>query len=441
MTQMQRAREGKRTREMEIAARDESQPLESIQSLLAAGKVVIPANNRRNLERPVAIGQGMRTKVNANLGTSPDFDNLDDELKKLQVALEAGADTVMDLSTGGDLDKVREAMLQACPVPLGTVPIYQATADAQRRYGGMHDWPADALFDEIRRQAEQGVDFMTVHCGVTREAVRHLDDNKRLTDIVSRGGSLLAAWMIRHECENPLYERFDELLDIAEEYDITLSLGDGLRPGCIADATDRAQVHELIVLGELVAAARERGVQVMVEGPGHVPMDQIEANVLLEKRIADGAPFYVLGPLVTDIAPGYDHITGAIGGAIAAAAGADFLCYVTPAEHLGLPTELDVHDGVIASRIAAHAADLVKGVPGAWEQDVEMSRARKKFDWDEQARRAIHPKTVKAYRTRRSSKFEKVCSMCGDFCAMKIREESVSQPNHEPHTLKKASTS
>lgn len=425
MTHMQRARQRERTREMEIAARDEGQPIEAIQELLAAGKAVIPANNRRQLEKPVAIGQGLRTKVNANLGTSPDFDSLEDELKKLQVALDAGADTVMDLSTGGDIDEVREAMLAACPVPLGTVPIYQATADAQERYGGLLEWPAEALLDEIRRQAEQGVDFLTLHCGVTRDAVHHLDSKDRITDIVSRGGSLLAAWMMRHECENPLYERFDEILDIAEEFDATVSLGDGLRPGCLADATDRAQVHELIVLGDLIAAARERGVQAMVEGPGHVPLDQIEANVLMEKRLANDAPFYVLGPLVTDIAPGYDHITGAIGGAIAAAAGADFLCYVTPAEHLGLPTELDVHDGVVATRIAAHAADIVKGIPGAWQQDVEMSRARKNFDWDEQARLALHPQTVEAYRMRRSSKFDRVCSMCGNFCAMRIREESL----------------
>jgi phosphomethylpyrimidine synthase len=427
MTQMQRARRGERTREVEIAAREEGREPQVIVDLVGSGRAVVPANRRRVLERPVAIGRGLRTKVNANLGTSPDFPDIDQELAKLQVALDAGADTVMDLSTGGDIDRVREAMIAACPVPLGTVPIYQATADANDRYGGMLEWPAEALFDEIRHQAEQGVDFMTLHCGVTREAVRHLDAKGRITDVVSRGGALLAAWMMRHECENPLYERFDELLDIAEEYDITLSLGDGLRPGCLADATDRAQVHELIVLGELVAAARERGVQTMVEGPGHVPMDQIEANVLVQKRLTDDAPFYVLGPLVTDIAPGYDHITGAIGGAIAAAAGADFLCYVTPAEHLGLPTTLDVHDGVIASRIAAHAADIVKGIPGAWERDAEMSRARKRLDWDEQARLALDPQAVHAYRTRRGTKFGDVCSMCGNFCAMRIREESLPE--------------
>jgi phosphomethylpyrimidine synthase len=359
--------------------------------------------------------------VNANIGTSADSGNVETELTKLKVALEAGADTVMDLSTGGDISAIRRSILSACPLPVGTVPIYQAAIDAVERRGAIVDMTADDLFSAIEEHSRDGVDFITVHCGVTQSAVSRLKQQGRVTDVVSRGGAFLIGWMLHHDRENPLYEQYDRLLDIASRYDVTLSLGDGMRPGSLADASDRAQFQELITLGELVGRAREAGVQVMVEGPGHLPLNQVEANVQMEKTICMGAPFYVLGPLVTDIAAGYDHICGAIGGAVAAAAGADFLCYVTPSEHLSLPQAEDVREGVIASRIAAHAADIVKGVKGALEWDRRMSLARKRLDWDTQARLTLDPPRARMVHDRQKTS-SAACSMCGPYCAMEIME-------------------
>lgn len=427
MTQLLQARAGVVTPEMRRVAAKEQVSVEFICRGVEEGKIVIPANkNHKNLD-PCGIGTGLRTKVNANIGTSTGYPEIENELAKLRAALAAGADAVMDLSTGGDIDACRRKIIEACPVPVGTVPIYQAAVEAISRKGDLTAMTVDDLFAAIEKHCADGVDFITVHCGVTLEVLRRLKEQGRICDIVSRGGSLLAGWMLAHNRENPLYEEFDRLLEIALRYDVTLSLGDGLRPGCLADATDRAQIQELIVLGELVKRAREKGVQVMVEGPGHVPLDQIEASVKIEKQLCHGAPFYVLGPLVTDVAPGYDHITAAIGGAIAAAAGADFLCYVTPAEHLGLPTEEDVREGVIAARIAAHAADIVKGVRGAREWDERMARARKALNWEEQISLAIDPEKARRLRCERNRDDVETCTMCGEYCAMKVAGEYLNQ--------------
>ena len=420
MTQMLQARAGQITPAMRIVAEKEGVSPEFIADGLAKGAIVIPANiNHANLE-PVGIGAGLSTKVNANIGTSPHFPEVAKELVKLRAALEAGADAIMDLSIGGDIDTCRQEIIRSCSVCIGTVPVYQAIIESRERYGNLIDMSADDLFRVIEKQALDGVDFITVHCGVTLEVVERLRREGRITDIVSRGGAFLAGWMLHHERQNPLFEQYDRLLELALKYDVTLSLGDGLRPGCLADATDRAQVQELIVLGELVERAWGKGVQVMVEGPGHVPLDQIQTNVVLQKRLCKGAPFYVLGPLVTDVAPGYDHITSAIGGAIAASAGADFLCYVTPAEHLGLPSKEDVWDGVIAARIAGHAADIVKGIPGAREWDASMAKARKNLDWETQIHLAIDPVKARAVRKEKNPADLKECTMCGEFCAMKV---------------------
>lgn len=427
VTQLERARRGEISAEVEQAAKTEGVPAERLAADLAAGRAVLPANPRHR-PVPTAIGAGLRTKVNANLGTSSVASSWEEEKEKLAVALAAGADTVMDLSTGGDIVRCRRELLAACPVPLGTVPVYQAMVLSQERHGAMVKLTADELFAVIEEQAADGVDFMTVHCGVTTAVVERLVRQGRLMDIVSRGGAFLAAWILHHETENPLYADFDRLLDIARRYDVVLSLGDGLRPGCLADATDRAQVQELLVLGELVDRAREQGVQVMVEGPGHLPLHEIAANVQLEKKLCRQAPFYVLGPLVTDVAPGYDHIVAAIGGAIAAAAGADFLCYVTPAEHLGLPGAEDVKQGVIAARIAAHAADIAKGIPGALEWDASMSRARKALDWQRQCELAVDPEAARTGRTRRNAQELQACSMCGDYCAMQLIARYLGKP-------------
>ncbi len=425
-TQRMAARAGRETPAMRRVAEREGLPVETIMAGLAQGTIVIPANvNHAGLD-PMGIGRGLRTKVNANLGTSPNFRDVEEEMAKLRVALEAGADAVMDLSTGrsADIDRSRRAFLERSPVPVGTVPIYQASVEAVERRGSALDMTVDDLFEVIERQCRDGVDFITVHCGVTLEAVARLRREGRICEIVSRGGALLAAWMLHHGRENPLYEQFDRLLEIARRYDVTLSLGDGLRPGCLADATDRAQIQELIILGELTERAWEAGVQVMIEGPGHVPLDQVEANVLLEKRLCHGAPFYVLGPLVTDVAAGHDHIAGAIGGAVAAAAGADMLCYVTPAEHLGLPDARDVREGVIAFRIAAHAGDLAKKVKGAWEWDAEMSRARKALDWERQIALALDPQEARRYREERNPRHMVECTMCSAYCALRVTTEA-----------------
>ncbi|MDA8065878.1 MAG: phosphomethylpyrimidine synthase ThiC [Thermaerobacter sp.] len=430
MTIMERAAAGEITSEILRAARRESLDPETLRRGVAAGRVVVPANPAHGTLDPLAIGEGTATKVNANLGTSVDFPAPERELEKLRVALEAGATAVMDLSTGRreDFRLLRRAILERSPVPVGTVPVYQATVDALEERGSMVELTAEDLFQAIEEQADDGVDFMTVHCGVTLETVERLRREGRVADIVSRGGAFLTGWMLHHDRENPLYEQFDRLLEIARAHEVTLSLGDGLRPGCLADATDRAQVQELLILGELVDRCRRAGVQVMVEGPGHVPLDQVAANVQLQKSVCHGAPFYVLGPLVTDVAPGYDHITSAIGGALAGAAGADFLCYVTPAEHLGLPSLEDVRDGVVAARIAAHAADLAKGLPGAREWDLAMARARKALDWEGQIRLAIDGEKARRYRRERTPDDETGCSMCGPYCAMEVVDRYLGKP-------------
>lgn len=422
LTQLQAARAGRITPEMEFVAKEENLSAEELQRRVASGRVVIPRNLNKELARPQGVGEGLRTKVNANIGTSADYPEAAPELEKLDAAIKAGADAVMDLSTGGDLTAILQEILARSPVPVGTVPMYEAAVRVIQEKGSIVDLTEEDLFKVIERQARAGVDFMTIHSGVTRETTARLQRQGRITDVVSRGGAFLVCWMLGNEAENPLYARFDDVLDIARSHDVTLSLGDGMRPGCLADATDRAQVQELIILGELVKRSREAGVQVMVEGPGHVPLNQVAANVLLEKRLADGAPFYVLGPIVTDVAPGYDHITSAIGGAVAAMAGADFLCYVTPSEHLGLPTVEDVRVGVISARIAAHAADIAKGLPKAPAWDADMAVARKSLDWPRQVELAIDPERAGAYRENRSAG-EEACSMCSSYCAMKVVEE------------------
>lgn len=422
MTQLELAKEGTISPQMRLVAENEGVEVEFIRRGVAEGTIVIPANTNHTSLVPCGIGQGLKTKVNANIGTSSDFGDTDTELEKLRVATSCGADTVMDLSTGGDISNIRRAIIASSPVPIGTVPIYQAGIEAIDKRGAIVKMTVDDLFAGLEEHARDGVDFITVHCGVTRSAVDKLREQGRVADVVSRGGAFLIGWMLHNEHENPLYEYYDRLLEIAREFDVTLSLGDGMRPGCLADATDRAQLEELLVIGELVSRARAAGVQAMVEGPGHLPLNQIEANVQLEKTICQRAPFYVLGPLVTDVAAGYDHITGAIGGAIAGAAGADFLCYVTPAEHLSLPDPEDVRQGVIASRIAAHAADIVKGIKGASEWDRKMGVARKKLDWEEQARLSLDPELARQVHSKHAST-GKACSMCGKFCAMELVEK------------------
>ena len=419
MTQKIEAQKGIITKEMEIVARDEDVSTEWLREKIASGRIVIPVNRNHRGVKPVGIGEGLRIKVNTNLGTSSDHIDLEEELRKLEVSIQAGTDAVMDLSTGGDIDAIRKEIIRHAPIPVGTVPLYEAAIEAAKKRNALAKMRVEDLFEVIERQAEEGVDFMTLHCGVTRNTVERLKRSHRLLGVVSRGGSFLIEWMVYNGQENPLYEHYDRILKIAREYDVTLSLGDGLRPGCLADATDRPQVAETIVLGELAERAWAEGVQVMIEGPGHVPLDQIEANVLLEKRLCKGAPFYVLGPLVTDISPGYDHITCAIGGAIAGKAGADFLCYVTPSEHLKLPTVEDVREGVIATRIAGHAADIARGNKKALEQDIEMSKARKAFDWDRQIELSIDPGKARRYHEEGKSTGKDVCTMCGEFCAIK----------------------
>jgi phosphomethylpyrimidine synthase len=381
--------------------------------------VVIPRNIHHEF-RAIGVGKRLRTKVNANIGASNFHQFIEEEVEKLYTAVRFGADAVMDLSTGTDLDQIRVELLARCPVMLGTVPIYQLGSERS-----ITDLDKDAFLDVIDRQARQGVDFMTLHCGVTRDTVRRLRGHQRIEGIVSRGGALLAAWIERTGKENPLYEHYDQVCEILRAHDVTISLGDGLRPGATGDATDRGQIGELLVLGELTERARRNGVQVMIEGPGHVPLDQIEANVRLEKRVCGGAPFYVLGPLTCDVAPGYDHITGAIGGAIASAAGTDFLCYITPAEHLRLPDVDDVREGVIATRIAAHSGDLVKGVRGAKAWNDEMSRYRKALNWEGMYAMAMDPDKARRYKEESEAAGSNVCSMCGSLCSINIDNAAI----------------
>lgn len=419
MNQIIEARRGRITREMKRVAKDEKAAPEEIARGIADGTIIILANRRHKKVIPIGIGKGLRTKVNTNIGTSKDKISSREELKKLKVAIESGTDAVMDLSTGGNIDTIRKRIIEHCPLPLGTVPIYQAVVESARKRKSLSNMKKDDIFSVIEKQISDGVDFITVHCGLTKETLDRIKREGRVTNIVSRGGAFLVEWMIYNDSENPLYENYDRLLEIARKYDIVLSLGDGMRPGCIADATDRAQIQELILLGELAQRALEAGVQAMIEGPGHIPIQQIQANVLLEKSLCHSAPFYVLGPLVTDIAPGYDHITAAIGGAIAASSGADFLCYVTPAEHLRLPTIEDVKEGIIATRIAAHAGDIAKGIPGASEKDLQLSKMREKRKWAKQLEFALDPVKARKYRKESSPGTSDVCTMCGEFCAIK----------------------
>ncbi|MBN2494162.1 MAG: phosphomethylpyrimidine synthase ThiC [Deltaproteobacteria bacterium] len=423
MTRIELARSGELTDELRQVAAAESVDPERLAEDLAAGRVVITRNEARTEIAPLGIGRGLRIKVNANIGTSRDKLDVEAEVAKTRAAVAAGADTVMDLSTGGDLAAIRRRVMQTAGVPLGTVPIYEAVARALDRESAFFRMSADELFEVIEDHLASGVDFVTVHCGVTLAALARMETESRLMDVVSRGGALTVSWMRHHEKDNPLYTDFDRLCDLAHRHDAVLSLGDGFRPGATADATDRAQIQELVLLGELQQHALERGVGVMIEGPGHVPLDQIQANVQLEKRLCHGAPFYVLGPLVTDLAPGYDHITGAIGGALAGWAGADFLCYVTPAEHLRLPDAADVKAGVIASRIAAAAADLARGRPESLEREKEMSRSRKAQDWEAQYELAIDPDLARQTREQVPPMDASVCSMCGEFCAIKVQKD------------------
>jgi len=430
LTLLEIARAGEISPEMEEAARSEGVEAEKIRAGIENGVIVVTRNRVRKRVKPLAIGEGLRVKVNANIGTSRDHHDVDEEMAKLKACEDTGADTVMDLSTGGPLRELRQAMIKNTDLPIGTVPIYQAVVDVVNSGRKVVEMKAVELFDAIEEQAKEGVDFVTVHCGVTQRSVEKIEREGRVLDVVSRGGSLTVGWMWHNEEENPLYEQYDRILDIARKYEVVLSLGDGLRPGCIADATDRGQVEELVILGELCQRAREAGVQVMIEGPGHVPLHQVEANIKLQKRLCHGAPFYVLGPLVTDIAPGYDHITAAIGGALAGAAGADFICYVTPSEHLRLPTVEDVREGVIAARIAGHAADVARGLPGAAEWDLKMSEARKNLDWERQIELAIDPERARKVRSQIPPSDEDVCSMCGELCAIKIgRMGKKSEPD------------
>ncbi len=404
--------------DIQSVAKEEGVDFAFVREGVEQGTIVILKNRIHKWAKPVGVGKGLKTKVNVNLGTSPDRVDFDLEIKKLKLSMEMEADTVMDLSTGGEIKDLRVAILKESKIPVGTVPIYEAVCRLSQNRKTLVEMTKELLFSVIEDHLKSGVDFLTVHCGLTRRALPIIDQKKRTTGIVSRGGSFLYRWMKHNNKENPLYESYDELLDMAKEYNATLSLGDGLRPGSIADSTDRTQMEELLILGELVDRAKDKGVQAMVEGPGHIPIHEIEANVLLEKKLCHQAPFYVLGPLVIDCAPGYDHIVSAIGGAVAASAGADFLCYVTPSEHLGLPDLDDVREGIISSKIAAHAADIAKGVKMADQQDSLISQARKKFDWDQMISLSLDPERARKKRGKIESDSQK-CTMCGEFCAMR----------------------
>ncbi|WP_420264601.1 phosphomethylpyrimidine synthase ThiC [Candidatus Magnetominusculus dajiuhuensis] len=424
MTRIESARKGIITDEVKEVASAECLPPETVSADLANGYSVITRNTKRAIT-PLGIGRGMRTKINANIGTSKDHVSIDEELDKLSLLVKYGSDAVMDLSTGGPIKELRRTLTEHSPISIGTVPIYEAAVKAVERHGSVLKMTVDELFETIESHAEEGVDFVTVHSGLTMGAVNHLKAQGRILDIVSRGGSIMLEWMIVNNRENPLYEHYDRLIEICRKYDMTLSLGDGMRPGCLADATDRAQVEELIILGKLQKIALEAGIQAIIEGPGHVPLPQVEMNIKLQKSLCNGAPFYVLGPLVTDCGMGYDHISAAIGGAIAGAAGADFLCYVTPSEHVRLPNVEDVVEGVIASKIAAHAADISKGIPAAIERNNKMARYRKALDWEGQISMSFNPEKVRAMRAHMPPAQKEVCSMCSDFCAIKTVERAL----------------
>lgn len=415
-TQMEAARKGIVTKEIEAVAKKENISIEKLMQLMSEGKVIIPCNKLHKAISPNGLGSMLKTKINVNLGTSRDMTDIDMELAKVKSAVDMGAEAIMDLSSYGDTRKFRKMLTEKCPAMIGTVPIYDAVVYYHKP---LIEITTEEWLDIVRMHAEDGVDFMTIHCGINKETAHKFKKNKRLMNIVSRGGSIIFAWMEMTGKENPFYEHFQEILEICREYDITLSLGDACRPGCLSDATDASQIEELITLGELTKRAWEKDVQVMIEGPGHMPINQIAANMEIQKTLCYGAPFYVLGPIVTDVAPGYDHITSAIGGAIAASNGAAFLCYVTPAEHLCLPGVDDVKEGIIAARIAAHSADIAKGVTGAMDWDNKMSLARKKLDWEKMFELSIDPEKAKRYRELSKPEKEDTCSMCGNFCAIK----------------------
>jgi len=418
MTQLSEAKQGTITKQIRDVSKVEHIDVEIIRRRVASGKIVIPYNPI-HLPHSLGIGKGLRVKVNANIGTSMEYSNLKEEIEKARVAVEAGTHALMDLSTGGDLDKIRMSLLKTVNIPFGTVPIYQTGIDAIERHGAIVDMTEDDMFHAFEHQAKQGVDFAVVHVGVTKESVERLCKQKRLIPMVSRGGAFHMAWILHNEKENPLYKNFDYLLEIAKGYDVTLSLGDGMRSGALYDSNDRAKFQELLIIGELVEKAREKGVQTMVEGPGHMPLNDIQSNIQVMKTVTKEAPYFVLGPLVTDIAPGYDHFVGGIGGAFAGFFGADFLCYVTPAEHLALPDKDDVRDGVIATRIAAHAADIARGIDK--DVDSDFSKARENLNWDKMFDLCIDPKKAKSYRKkRRPLEDTQACSMCGKLCAIEI---------------------
>lgn len=425
-TRIDLAKKGIITDEMKAVALDEGISAEQLSEDIANGLTVISRNMLHGI-KPLGIGKGLRTKVNANIGTSKDSICLETEMQKLDVLVKYGADAVMDLSTGGPIKEIRNMLMKRSPVSVGTVPIYEAIVKTVEREGAIAKMSAETLFKTIEDHAKEGVDFVTVHCGFTRRTIQTLRDEGRILDIVSRGGSFLVEWMIYNDRENPLYEDYDRLLEMSRKYDLTLSLGDSARPGCLSDATDRTQIDELLTLGELRDRAVDAGVQVIIEGPGHVPLNQVELNIRMQKEICKGAPFYVLGPLVTDIAMGYDHIAAAIGGAVGAAAGADFLCYVTPSEHIRLPDLDDVKEGVIALKIAAHAADIAKGVKGAIDKDNEMARRRKALDWNGQIALSFDPEGVRKKRDLVPPTESEVCSMCGEFCAIKTVEAALKK--------------
>ena len=415
-TQMDAARQGIITPELRKVAEDERIDEERLRKLVAEGKACIPANRNHRSLKPCGIGNALRTKINVNLGTSRDCMDMDAEMEKVREAVEMGAESIMDLSSFGKTEIFRRKLTSECSAVIGTVPIYDAVVYYHK---ALKKITSDEWIDIVRMHAEDGVDFMTIHCGINRSTAERVKAAARHTNIVSRGGSIIFAWMMLTGEENPFYARFDEILDICQKHDVTLSLGDACRPGSIADAGDIPQIEELVTLGELTERAWKKNVQVMIEGPGHMPLNQIKANMEIEQSVCKGAPFYVLGPLVTDIAPGYDHITAAIGGAIAATYGASFLCYVTPAEHLRLPTVEDVREGIIASKIAAHAADIAKGIPGASDWDWKMSEARRELDWESQFRLAIDPEKARRYRAESTPEHDDTCTMCGKMCAVR----------------------
>lgn len=421
MNQITESKKGNLTPEIISVAQQENLDPALIAEKTAKGTIVI-LHNIKSPRKAIGVGEGVKTKVNANIGTSKDHQDLDYELKKISILEKAGSDALMDLSTGGDIDKIRKTIVSHTKLPVGTVPIYQTTLETIEKNKKIASLTEDDIFSAMEKHAQDGIDFMTLHCGITLETVQRLEKNKRLMGVVSRGGAFLVNWIKNNGKENPLYASFDRVMEIAKKYDITLSLGDGMRPGCLVDATDSVQIQELIILGELAKHALENDVQAMLEGPGHVPLLDIEKNIKLQKRLCHNAPFYVLGPIVTDIAPGYDHITSAIGGAIAASYGADFLCYVTPAEHLRLPSLEDVKEGVIAAKIAAHTGDISKGIKGAIDRDIEISKLRKQRKWQEQIKVALDQEKAASYRKDKPLE-EDICTMCSDYCSLKVLED------------------